>query len=87
MNRKINIPKFRDEDEERDFWSRIDVSEYLEKKDFIGAFFPHLKPTSRSISLRIPSYILLRLKERANELNIPYQTLIKQYIARGVLQK
>ena len=47
--------------------------------------FPNLKPTSRPISIRIPEYLLIRLKERANEINIPYQSLIKDYIKRGIL--
>lgn len=84
MKKKLRIPKFKNEDEERDFWAKIDLSDYFEPEDFVPVSFPNLKPTSRPISIRIPEYLLMRLKEKANELNIPYQTLIKQYIQKGV---
>ncbi len=87
MKKELKIPKFKSEDQERKFWSKLDLSEYFEKDDFRSVSFPDLKPTSRPISLRLPEYLLVRLKERANELNIPYQSLIKQYIAKSVLQK
>ena len=85
MEKQIKIPKFKNEDEERVFWSKIDLSDYFEPKDFVGASFPNLKPTSRPITIRIPEYILNRLKEKANEINIPYQSLIKGYIKKGLL--
>jgi len=85
MKKKLSIPQFKNEDEERQFWARVDISRYFSAEDFIPASFPDLKPTSRSISVRIPEYILVRLKEQANELDIPYQTLMKQYIAKGVI--
>tara|TARA_Y100000310_G_scaffold333529_1_gene411269 strand:+ start:1605 stop:1871 length:267 start_codon:yes stop_codon:yes gene_type:complete len=84
-NKKLRIPKFRSEDQERKFWSKIDLSEHFKKHDFKSVSFSNLKPSSRPISLRIPEYLLQRLKEKANALRIPYQTLIKQYIAKGVL--
>ncbi len=84
MKKKLNIPKFKNEDEEREFWWNLDLSEYFEPDDFERVSFPNLKPTSRSISIRIPEYLLNRLKEKANEINVPYQSLIKQYIKKGV---
>lgn len=84
MKKQIKILKFQNEDQEREFWSKIDLADYLKPSDFVSTSFPSLKPTSRPISLRVPEYLLMRLKERANELNIPYQSLIKQYIAEGV---
>lgn len=84
MKKKLNIPKFKNEDEEREFWWRLDLSEYFDPDDFIPVSFPNLKPTTKPISIRIPEYLLNRVKEQANELNIPYQSLIKQYIQRGV---
>ena len=86
MKKQLNIPPFKNEDAEREFWSRIDLGEYAQANDFKPAVFPNLKPSSRSVSLRIPEHTLMRLKEQANKLNIPYQSLIKQYIARGVVQ-
>ena len=87
MKKQLKIPKIKKEDEERKFWSRVDLSEYFAPHDFKPGAFQNLKPSSRSISLRLPEYILARLKERAHALNVPYQSLIKQYIARGALQK
>ena len=78
------VPAFKTEDAERDFWDKVDLTDYFDKSDMKPALFPNLKPTSASISLRIPQYLLMRLKERANQLDVPYQSLMKQYIARGV---
>ena len=71
------MPKFKNEDEERDFWAEINLADYYEPSDFQPVSFPNLKPTSRSISIRIPEFMLMRIKERANEINVPYQSLIK----------
>jgi len=86
MKKTLKIPKFKDEDEEIIFWSKIDLSEYFEPKDFARISFPNLKPTSRSISIRLPEYILNLLKEKANEINVPYQSLIKGYIKKGIME-
>jgi len=84
--KKIVLPKFKNEDEERDFWDKFDISKYdIKASDFQGAYFPNLKPTSQSISIRIPKYMLVRLKEKANAINVPYQALIKSYIQKGLL--
>lgn len=85
MKKKLNIPKFKNEDVEREFWDKIDLSEHFESKDFTSVSLPNLKPSSSAISVRLPEYLLVRLKEKAHGLNIPYQTLMKQYIAEGVL--
>ena len=85
MKKKLKLPKFKNEDEERDFWAKLDLSEYFEPENFVPVSFPNLKPSSRPISIRIPNYLLNRVKERANELNIPYQSLIKQYIQKGII--
>lgn len=83
----LKIPKFKNENAERKFWSRVNLAEYFRSEDFESVSFPNLKPSSRSIALRIPEYLMVRIKERANELNVPYQSLMKEYIARGVLQR
>lgn len=87
MKKKLKIPKFKNEDEERRFWGRLNLAKHFKSADFESVSLPDLKPSSRSIALRIPEYLLIRLKEQANELNIPYQSLIKEYISRGVLQR
>lgn len=84
MKKPLKLPKFKNEDEERKFWWKLDLSEYFEPSDFERVSFPNLKPTSRPISIRIPEYLLNRVKEKANEINVPYQSLIKTYIKKGV---
>ena len=85
MKKQLNVPKVKSEDEERVFWAKLDLSEYFDSSDFERVSFPNLKPTSRSISLRIPEYLLDRVKEKANAINVPYQSLIKEYIKKGAL--
>ena len=84
MKKPLKLPKFKTEDAERDFWAKIDLADYFESKDFQAVSFPNLKPSSRAISLRLPELMILRLKERANERRVPYQSLIKLYIAEGL---
>ncbi|KKQ28013.1 MAG: hypothetical protein US45_C0055G0005 [Candidatus Nomurabacteria bacterium GW2011_GWA1_37_20] len=57
MKKKIKIPKFKNEDEERDFWLKLDLSKHFERSDFERVFFPNLKPSSRPISLRLPLHL------------------------------
>ena len=85
MKNLLKIPKFKSEDQEREFWSKIDLSKFFEAKDFARVSFPNLKATSRPISIRLPEYLLVRLKEKANEIGIPYQALMKTYLQKGLL--
>ena len=55
-------PKFRNEDEEREFWDKIDLSEYFEPSDFKRVVFPNLKPTNRLISIRLPDDLIDEVK-------------------------
>jgi len=84
MKRILKLPRFKNEDEERNFWAKIDLTDYYEPSDFEPVSFPNLKPTSRSISIRLPEYLIDRLKEQANEINVPYQSLIKGYLKQAV---
>ncbi len=87
MAKKIKrVPKFGNEDEETKFWNTHDSTDYLDWSKAKNIIFPNLKPTSRSISIRLPEYIINRVKVRANKIDIPYQTLMKQYIAKEVLK-
>ena len=87
MKKKLKIPKFKNENQERTFWSKLNLNEYFEPSDFQRVSFPNLKPSSQPISLRLPSHLLARVKEHANEMDVPYQSLIKKYIAQGILEK
>lgn len=84
MKKLLKVPEFKNEDKEREFWWNLDLSEYFEPSDFEPVSFPNLKPTTRPISIRIPGYLLNRVKEKANEINVPYQSLIKMYIKKGI---
>ena len=87
MKKPLKIPKFKNEDDERDFLAKINLSDYFDRSDGVHISFPDLKPTSRSISIRLPEYIIDQIKIQANKLDIPYQTLMKQYIAQGAMRK
>ncbi len=84
MKKALKIPKFKNEDEERNFWAKIDLTDYYEPSDFESVSFPNLKPTTRSISIRLPEYLIDRIKEKANEINVPYQSLIKSYLKEAI---
>lgn len=84
MKKKLNIPKFKNEDEEREFWWNLDLSEYFEPKDFERVSFPNLKPSTQSISLRLPSHLLARIKELANKKDVPYQSLMKMFLSEKI---
>jgi predicted DNA binding CopG/RHH family protein len=81
MKKQLTIKKFKNEDQEREFWSDLDLSKYFEADDFEKVSFPNLKTTTKPISLRLPEFLINRAKEKANELNIPYQSLLKKFIA------
>ncbi len=82
MKKKLILPKFKNEDAERKFWDKFDLTDYYEQGDFVRVRFPNLKPSSTPISIRLPTYMISGLKVKANRLDIPYQTLIKQAIAK-----
>jgi predicted DNA binding CopG/RHH family protein len=81
MKKKLKeIPKFKNEDEEREFWWTHDSTEYVDWDNAELAVFPNLKPTTRTISLRLPNSMLERLKVAANKRDVPYQSLIKMFL-------
>jgi len=77
------IPEFRSEDEERDFWGAKgrDSTEYIDWSKARLARFPNIKLSTRSISLRLPVSLLERIKLEANKRDVPYQSLIKMWLA------
>ncbi len=84
MKKLKSIPKFKSEKEEREFWQKVDSTEYVEYSGLEKWTFPNLKLTSKPITIRVPESILERVKIKANKKNMPYQTLIKQYIYKGL---
>ena len=81
-NRKI--PKFKNEDEEREFWATHSPLDYFDTGDIKKASFPKLKPSLKSISIRLPEDMLAELKIIANKKDVPYQSLAKIYLARQI---
>ncbi len=79
-----NIPKFKNEDQERRFWAKHNSTDYVDWSKADKAIFPNLKPTTESISLRLPSSLLVRIKQLANEKDVPYQSLMKVFLSERV---
>lgn len=79
-----SIPEFKSEDEEREFWATHDSADYIDWDKAEEAIFPNLKPTTKKISIRLPEYLLWRIKEMANAKDIPYQSLMKIFLAERV---
>jgi len=73
-------PDFKNEEEERDFWELNDSSEYVDWKTAQKVVLPNLKPTTKTISLRLPQHLLDSLKAAAHSRDVPYQSLIKVWL-------
>ena len=87
MKKKLKlIPKFNSEAQEREFWQNVDSTEYVDYSNARLVSFPNLKLTTKPITLRLPSVLIDRLKIEAHKRDVPYQSLMKQYIAKGVLK-
>ena len=84
--RKIakKIPKFKNEDEEREFWATHSPLDYFDPGKFKKASFPKLKPSLKSISIRLPEDMLAELKILAKKKDVPYQSLAKVFLARQI---
>jgi len=81
------IPKFESEDEEREFWATHDSVDYVDWSRAKRTSFPHLKPSTRTISLRLPESLIENLKMLANKRDVPYQSLLKIFLAERVEQE
>ena len=78
---KKRLPRFKSEDAERKFWATHDTTDYIDWREGKRTIFPNLKPTSQTISLRLPKPMLDRLKQLANKRDVPYQSLLKMFVA------
>lgn len=81
------IPKFESEDQEREFWAQHDSAEYVDWNRAKRASFPNLKLSTRTISLRLPESLIENLKVLANKRDVPYQSLLKIFLAERVDQE
>jgi predicted DNA binding CopG/RHH family protein len=84
MKKLKEIPDFKSEDEEREFWSTHSSMDYIDWSKGQLISFPNLKPTTKAISIRLPEITIAKLKTKANKMDVPYQSLIKIYIEEGI---
>jgi predicted DNA binding CopG/RHH family protein len=78
------IPKFKNEDAEREFWQQADSTEYVDWSTATEAVLPNLKPTLRTISIRLPEAMIAQLKLLANKRDVAYQALVKTFLAERI---
>jgi len=79
-----SIPKFDTEQAEREFWESNDSTNYVDWENANLTVFPNLKKTTKAISLRLPEDMLAKLKTKANSMDVPYQSLLKTWIAEKI---
>ncbi len=84
MKRLKSLPKFKSEDDERKFWATHSPLDYFDKSRAQVAVFPNLKPTSRTISIRLPESLVEGIKVLANKEDVPYQSMLKILLAEKV---
>ncbi len=81
------IPDFRSEDDQREFWSTHDTTDYLDWDKAEDVILPKLKPSTSTISLRLPKFMLDELRLLANRRDVPYQSLIKIFLKEKIDQE
>ena len=81
------IPKFKTEDEERDFWATHDLTDYLHQLKPVKLDLSALKPSTKPVTIRLPESLFADLKIIANKHDVPYQSLMKVYLAERVKQE
>ena len=81
---KKKVPNFKSEDQERDFWSNQDSTEYVDWEKAKRVSLTNLKPSTRTISVRLPESMLDDLKMLANKKDIPYQSLLKVFLSERI---
>ena len=87
MAKKKKIPKFENEDAEREFWASHDSTDYVDWSTSKNIVMPNLKPTLKTISIRLPEIMIEELKLIANKRDVPYQSLMKMFLAEKVEQE
>ena len=81
------VPKFKNEDEERKFWAKNSPLDFIEPNKIKLSLFPNVKPTSRTISIRLPESLVEGIKVLANKKDVPYQSMLKILLAEKVRQE
>lgn len=81
------IPRFASEDEERDFWATHDSTDYFDYSKPIHMDFSHLRPSTQAVTMRLPQGLLSDLRILANRRDVPYQSLMKIFLAERIEQE
>ena len=87
MKKMKKLPKFKTPSEEKEFWQHHDSTEYVDWSKAKRAVFPNLKPSTKTISLRLSESLLNAIKTLANKEDIPYQSLMKILLAHGIKEE
>src|SRR3989344_2109929 len=88
MKKLKTIPKFKNEDEEADFWATHDTTDYFDvSHSIVNPLLPNLKPSTKAITIRVPDSMLYSLKMIANKKDVPYQSLVKIYLDEKVKEE
>lgn len=88
MKKLKSIPKFKNEDEEQKFWATHDSTDYFDMSQaIINPVFPNLKPSTRTISIRLPESLIAVLKTLAHKRDVPYQSLVKIFLSEKVKEE
>ena len=87
-NKGKKIPQFKNEDQEREFWAKNDTAEYFDWSNPLkNPTFPNLRPSIKTISIRLPLHLLNELKSLAHKKDMPYQALMKQYLSEKIREE
>ncbi|MBF0410406.1 MAG: BrnA antitoxin family protein [Candidatus Riflebacteria bacterium] len=84
---KKKIPNFKNEQEEREFWLTHDSCDYVDWSDAQRVVFPNLKPSFKTISIRLPESMINEIKDMANKRDVPYQSLIKILLSEKIKEE
>ena len=88
MSQLKQIPKFKNEDEEREFWATHDFTDYFDMSQaLINPVFPNLKSSTRTVSIRLPESLIAALKALANKKDVPYQSLVKIFLSDKIKEE
>ncbi len=87
MNKIKKLPKFKNEDGERAFWAKHELSDIFDVNKGVNVIFPNLKPSTKTITIRVPQTLIDNLKMIANKKDVPYQSLVKVYLDRLVREE
>lgn len=88
MKKLKKIPRFKNEDEEAEFWATHDSTDYFDiNKAIVNPAFPNLKPSTKTMTIRVPQALIDDLKRIANKKDVPYQSMVKIFLDEKVREE